>query len=265
MLYKGIFRDVQAIGGVAAFVMRAPKRSDYFLFLRAYLVGREEAAEALLIHDAFFGAEGDLDDDEIRGLGYAEYLYKLGQAGADSLWAKLGEEGYGKHTLCRFACVRIFLTCIRLLFPRYKEHFRQLGRKTSRLMRERLGEEAYCAHMRKLNAASHASKAASKKPSATHRARIEEEFFREFQHSNKIKLQFVDINLTCAHPPGMSDATDFKVHKQLSMRLSNWKKKRGASFSIYDPNVEKMRLLMKKYNPGFNRENNRRLQQKKKK
>ena len=95
LLYKAVFRDVQCIGGVAAFVTRFPKGGDYKARLREWVADKPVA---LAIHDAFFyGVVEELDEDELQGLGYAQYMSELGKlggaAGAAKFREQLGEEG----------------------------------------------------------------------------------------------------------------------------------------------------------------------------
>ncbi|KAL3910857.1 MAG: hypothetical protein SGILL_007522, partial [Bacillariaceae sp.] len=195
-----------------------------------------------------------------------------GEAGAAKLREQLGEKGYGKQTLPRFPCVRMFLTSV-FCFPRFRAHFVRMAKASHKARRERLGEEGWQAHFVSMGKASmvaqrekygkkfgaHRSKA-SKKSSDTFRDKIGEEAYGEFMHKKREVLMLSAINLDVAHPAGFSDETDFQIRNGLKRRLTDWKKKKGLSKENEDddPNVQQMKALMKGYLPGFNKENNRR-------
>ena len=155
---------------------------------------------------------------------YRAHFVAMGHASVKAQREQLGEEGF---------CAKMGGVASKSMpaqrekhGKKFSEHRSNASKKASDTVREKLGEEAYSASMRK---------------------RTESQ-------------QLSAINLDVAHPAGFSDETDFKIRNVLKRRLSDWKKKMSLSKENEDddPNIQQVKALMKEYLPGFNRENNRR-------
>ncbi|KAL3896305.1 MAG: hypothetical protein SGARI_007210, partial [Bacillariaceae sp.] len=246
---------------------------------------------ALAIHDAFFfGQTEDLDEDELSGLGFAEYLSKHwkrgGAAGAAELKEKLGD-GYGPSSRHFSCCVlHLDLTCklgqaaLRKKFKTveaYHAHMSSIAKLGQAGLRRNLGteeayhanqvalgkslrkkfetEEAFHAHQSAAGKLGHARLkenlgteeayhehhvAAGKASSASQRQKLGEEEYRKRLSKQLTKSQ---PDLSVSHPPGVSDATDYKVLDNLKGRFRYWKTKKGVE-------SEQLKALMEPYREG---------------
>ncbi|KAL3904317.1 MAG: hypothetical protein SGILL_010115 [Bacillariaceae sp.] len=115
---------------------------------------------ALAIHDAFFfGQTEDLDEDELSGLGFAEYLSKHwksgGAAGAAQFKEQLGDDGYVSSflVLCTASESHLFLAVI----SRYHAHMVHIGKLGQAALRKKFKTvDAYLAHFSSMGKASQA-------------------------------------------------------------------------------------------------------------
>ncbi|KAL3912877.1 MAG: hypothetical protein SGARI_000933, partial [Bacillariaceae sp.] len=244
LLYKDVFRNWQCVGGVVAFISHFPKGTDYRMALREKVANKPLA---LAIHDAFFfGQTEDLDEDELSGLGFAEYLSKHwkrgGAAGAAQFKEQLGDDGYFKTVdayLAYFSSIgKLGHAGLKEKLgteEAFKEHMSSLGKLGHAKLKENLGEEAY-----------HENCVAGGKASiASTRQTLGEEEFRRIQREKVTKSQD-ELKLSVSHPPGASDATDYKVFNTLKGRFSYWKKEKGFE-------SKELKALMEQYREGHNR------------
>lgn len=214
LVYKAIFADQQTIGGVAAFVCRAPTNSDYVAFLRRYV---EDKGIALIIHDQFFD---ETLDEEFGGRAYAQFLAKYGQRGADKLRNQLGEDGF-------------------------KAHMIKMAKASHAKLKEELGEEGYKAKQGK---GGKAAQAKLKKELGEEGYR---KYRSKLSRKGGSVLHLSAPNLETQYSPGQSDRTDYLQYEQLGGRMESWKKTRKVTKE--DANVKAFLDAIEPYREGRKR------------